>query len=303
LREDFDAIRSDAIEYLQLVSARPDAVLPLEFLYDFEPPAEGARICPQHKEALSGGQCPKTCARASDRRAYVCPMGFWGLKKVIERHMRPLREPGVAVAVESEPVDGRDSIEIADNIVIGYSAEVKREQIASLAEQVRETFHKTPTVVANWNSWVDAVKTTRPALLVAFPHNEGEGIDIRLEIGGDKLKAIDVTAEHVRYDGKPDPVVFLLGCDVAGTAQDFASHIRHFRQQGAAVVISTVATVFGAHAVRVGEEILSRLLDGKNEKKFATIGEAIRDAKRHALLDSVPMALCVVAFGDADWRL
>ena len=33
------------------------------------------------------------------------------------------------------------------------------------------------------------------------------------------------------------------------------------------------------------------------------LGEALRDAKRQALLDSLPMALCVVAFGDADWRL
>jgi hypothetical protein len=29
----------------------------------------------------------------------------------------------------------------------------------------------------------------------------------------------------------------------------------------------------------------------------------MRDAKRAAVRDSLPMALCVVAFGDADWRL
>ena len=33
------------------------------------------------------------------------------------------------------------------------------------------------------------------------------------------------------------------------------------------------------------------------------LGEALREVKRQALLDSLPMALCVVAFGDADWRL
>ena len=97
-------------------------------------------------------------------------------------------------------------------------------------------------------------------------------------------------------------MVFLLGCDVAGTAQDFSSHIRYFRQAGAAVVVSTIATVFGAHAVRVGEAIVARLVQTTEPDKVR-IGEAIRDAKRAALLDSVPMALCVVAFGDADWRL
>jgi hypothetical protein len=68
------------------------------------------------------------------------------------------------------------------------------------------------------------------------------------------------------------------------------------------VVVSTIATVFGAHAVRVGEAIVARLVQAGEPEKVR-IGEAIRDAKRAALLDSVPMALCVVAFGDADWRL
>ena len=95
------------------------------------------------------------------------------------------------------------------------------------------------------------------------------------------------------------------GVAAAGTAQDFSSHVRYFRQAGAAVVVSTIATVFGAHAVRVGEAIVSGLVAAaKLDAPGATrIGEVIRDAKRAALLDSVPMALCVVAFGDADWRL
>ena len=54
--------------------------------------------------------------------------------------------------------------------------------------------------------------------------------------------------------------------------------------------------------MRVGEAIVARLIQTAEPDKIR-IGEAIRDAKRAALLDSVPMALCVVAFGDADWRL
>ena len=73
---------------------------------------------------------------------------------------------------------------------------------------------------------------------------------------------------------------------------------------GAAVVVSTIATVLGAHAVQVGTRIVADLL----EQVAATggqphLGELLRQAKCRALLASQPMALCVVAFGDADWRL
>jgi hypothetical protein len=60
--------------------------------------------------------------------------------------------------------------------------------------------------------------------------------------------------------------------------------------------------VFGAHAVHVGEAIVERLLRAGTAGTLR-LGEVILDAKRDALLKSVPMALCVVAFGDADWRL
>ena len=68
------------------------------------------------------------------------------------------------------------------------------------------------------------------------------------------------------------------------------------------MIVSTVATVFYAHAVKMGEAILSRLLD-LSASDSMTIGDAIREAKCAALSESLPMALCVTAFGDADWRL
>jgi hypothetical protein len=200
-------------------------------------------------------------------------------------------------------------------------------------------------LVKDWGEWMTAVGQKKPALLVAFPHNEGKEEGMLLEIGGGKLYTLDLPDGYVRADASATPVVFLLGCDVAGTAQDFSSHVGHFRRAGAAVVVSTIATVFGPHAVRVGEVILQGLLEAAAgaaagamgtagagaagagaagagaagagaagagaagaaspgaEPPVARIGEALRDARRAALLESLPMAMCVVAFGDADWRL
>lgn len=294
-----------SVTYLQVVSARPDAVVPLEFMYDFNAPDPGATVCPQHRDALAKGRCPDPCARTAQPRAHVCPMGFWGLKKVIERHIfdpNAATPAGAQVVVQVEAIDGRDRLDLSAGALVGHSQEVKAAEVGSLVKTLGATLGSNVPVVKDWDEWMSTVKNMHPALLVAFPHNEGKEEDVLLEIGGKKLYTLDLPSDYVRTPGESPPLVFLLGCDVAGTAQDFSSHIRFFRQAGAAVVVSTVATVFGAHAVRVGEAIVARLVQAGEPGKVR-IGEAIRDAKRAALLDSVPMALCVVAFGDADWRL
>ena len=95
-----------------------------------------------------------------------------------------------------------------------------------------------------------------------------------------------------------------MGCDTAGSTEPFSSHVSAFRQAGAAVVVSTIATVLGAHAVEVGTRIVADLLEQVAASQGQPhLGELLRQAKCRALLASQPMALCVVAFGDADWRL
>ncbi|MBP6096225.1 MAG: hypothetical protein KBF58_12710 [Methyloversatilis sp.] len=313
--EGFD-IGRDSVTHIQIVSARADAVLPLEFLYDFEPPDPGAKVCPQHREALEKGRCPARCARTDAPREHVCPMGFWGLKKVIERHIfdpqaaaaeRAAGADGAEVVVRAvEALDGRDRLDLSAGALVAHSAEVSPDAVSALVGMLGERLGSPVPVVKDWADWLLTVRNKRPALLVAFPHNEGRKRNIQLEIGGKKLFTLRLPTDYVRPADGPPPLVFLLGCDVAGTAEEFSDHIRNFRQAGAAVVVSTIATVFGTHAVRVGEAIVNGLLKTGTPGEPAAdtrIGEVMRDARRAALLDSVPMALCVVAFGDADWRI
>jgi hypothetical protein len=305
---DFD-IGDEAVTYMQVVSTRPDAVVPLEFMYDFNPPHPGATVCPQHRQALQDGRCPSHCARRDKPTGHVCPMGFWGLKKVIERHLFDARTsvPEAAqVLVRAEAVEGRNQLDLSLGALVGYSQEVKSGDLAPLLRRLAAALGTPVPVAQDWDAWQAHVKANGPALLLAFPHNEGQDEDVLLEIGGKKLYTLGLDASYVRNDAGASPLVFLLGCDVASTAQDFSNHTRYFREAGAVVVVSTIATVFGAHAVRVGEAIVAGLMLPPGDKRPAGqrhLGEIIRDAKRAALLDSVPMAMCVVAFGDADWRL
>lgn len=303
--EGFDA-GAESVTFLQVISARPDAVVPLEFMYDFNAPNPDATVCPQHRDALRQGRCPAQCHRSLQPRAYVCPMGFWGLKKVIERHLfdpHAVVPVGAEVTVMVEPLAGRERLDLKSGAMVAHSQEVAAVRLDGLLKTLSGKSRRKVPVVKNWGDWLRTVKTRHPALLMAFPHNEGKEENVLLEIGGDKLYTLDLPTDYVLPANGSPPIVFLLGCDVAGTAQDYASHIRYFRQAGAAVVVSTIATVFGDHAVRVGQAMAAGLLAASPATDALRMGEVIRDAKRAALLDSVPMALCVVAFGDADWRL
>jgi hypothetical protein len=75
-----------------------------------------------------------------------------------------------------------------------------------------------------------------------------------------------------------------------------------FRQADAAVVLGTIGTVLGADAATVAAKIVKQLVASSKDstKRF---GEVLREVKRNAVADSLMVALCLVAFGDADWRL
>lgn len=298
-------VGSDAVQSIQVVTLRADEVVPIEFIYDFDTPDDDATVCPQHRQALAEGRCPAGCARQAAPEAHVCPMGFWGLKKEIERHQfnQKVKAPaGYPLVVQSEPAGERAHLELARGLIVGHSAQVERPAVAELAERLGTLLQHPVTVVDDWKAWRAAVGKDRPGLLLAFPHNEVSSDDARLEIGGKLLDTLGLKPDYVRSpEGPQQPVVMLLGCDVAGTAEEYANHIGWFRRAGAAVVVGTVATVFGEHAVKVGQAITTALLAPSDQPR--RIAEVIRDAKRQALLDSLPMALCVVAFGDADWQL
>lgn len=302
--EGFD-VGDDSIHYLQVVNARADTVVPLEFFYDFNAPTPEATLCPQYRKALEDGQCPRNCARSKAPQDHVCPMGFWGLRKVIERHVfdaKAARPPDAEFVLQVEDANERQRLNLLAGAVLAHSQKVAGQDLTPLVKTLENKMGRIVPIVNDWKEWCTQVRLQEPTMLIAFPHNDGNGRNVSLEIGGNTLFTLGLSSEYIRVQGAPPPVVFLLGCDVAGTAQTFSSHIRYFRQAGAAIVVSTIATVFGPHAVRVGQAIVEALVDN-DLAADGRIGEVIRNVKRQALLDSVPMALCVVAFGDADWRL
>ena len=299
--------------YVQVVTTRSEAMVPLEFIYDYETPDDNATLCPKWREALEMAAQPvdheklERCFGDCDTTsgAHVCPLGFWGLSRVIERHaLAPhLATLGHELMLQSEPAQDRATLKLGGVAVTGHSDRVKDDEFAPVLQAVKAALGADPCTAGDWDNWAKLVEDYKPSLLIALPHTDGHGSSSSLELGGVTIKTIQIKAKHVRpaADG-PRPVVLLLGCDTKGTAQEYADHVAVFRGRGAAVVIGTIATVFGGHAAQVARQLVEGLAqsDGVLPER---LGQLIKAIKCRALLDSLPMALCVVAFGDADWKL
>jgi len=293
-------------EYLQIVSARPDAIVPLEFVYSYPPPREGAPVCKNAKEALRSGRCPGSCRPEESPAEHVCPLGFWGLSKVIERHVHDPELPKAA-RVEGDtgdPVRGRDVLTLKGVSLIAASKQVPAASWGELETAIRSAWSGDVAAVRKWSDWKPTVQTKKPVLFVVLPHADGKDASLSLEISGDVMKSIQIDDTYVCSNQKQPPIVLLLGCDVTNTATPgaYARQIGIFRQAKAALVLGTVATVLGADGAKVAGRLVTRLSDTA-KKSTERFGDVLRQVKREAVADSLMVAMCLVAFGDADWYL
>ncbi|TFG80726.1 MAG: hypothetical protein E4H23_01455 [Chrysiogenales bacterium] len=289
-------------KYIQIVSTKPDAIVPFEFIYDFEAPDDDAKPCLSWKDALTKGTCKNDCR--VDKIKYVCPLGFWGVSKVIERHdITPeLDEEGKDFYIQSEPTGNRWILSITGPAVVAASEKVADQAFAPVILACTEKLGDAPHKAKDWKDWATLVQTYEPHVLLALTHTDGDGIKATLEIGGETIRSNHIKNIHVRPEGAAEyPLVALLGCDTSGTALEYGSHVRWFRRKGAGVVIGTIATVFGGHAAKVAEMLIRGLK--QDNAKSERLGEVIQSIKQQALLEGMLIPLCIVAYGDADWRL
>lgn len=291
-------------EFLQVVSTRNDAiVVPFEFVYEYAAPDPNATLCGNWRTALETGRCPQTCARKADT---VCPNGFWGISKVIERHaVAPRRASEGETGLQSEAVSGRDTLRIAGHAVYACSERVTDADLDAM-RQCLEAAGIAAHQARDWNEWRSFVDGDQPSLLIALAHADGRRATATLEIGGQALRTIQISEAHLRSSAagaaQAEPFVALLGCDMAGTGDAYANHVYVFRQRGAAVVVGTIATVLAEHSTSVAARLVQSLTFA-SPAQTRRLGETLRELKRRALLDGELMPLCLVAFGDADWLL
>lgn len=301
---------------IQVVSAKPDSYLPLEFIYEKPVPAEGAQLCPRSKGCLSNRQ-PDACLIPDDceESQYVCPLGFWGLTRVIERHAHDpsykTQLGNSAFAMQSEPAGERAGIPVLDRYLYAPNDKVDAVEPGLSADFKSFLDHSVchgGAMTTRWEEWTEQIKSAGHTLLILMPHtlSSGEPPSPTMEIGHDDLLiAQRIGARHVRPDRSyPPPIVALLGCATAVSHDIYMGFIPPMRRNGAALVLATLTKVLGRHVVPVARMLVEELRAVLEESKEPpTFADALLRVRRKALLEELPVALSLVAFGDADWRL
>ena len=312
-----DTLGDDALakgERLQVVSTHPEARLPVEFVYDRKAPDAQAPLCPHAAAALARGSCDASCPRGTAERTVVCPLGFWGMSRIIERHAHdPKTSRALSAhdfAFQAEPVGARQTVSVLQGAQIAASQRVEVtvpdgiERLRSAANPVMQT----PSVtVRTWDDWADKLDDVSRSLLVLLVHTEtaGPGDTMsQMEIGKESwLVSARLDERYVRPSVETSPpVVLLIGCETAAPEVSFAGLASQFRRHGAAIVVSTGSKIHSDQAVPIAAGLIEQL-GAIDEHAEGCFGEVMRGIRRRMLAEGHVMVLTLTAFGDADWRL
>ena len=289
------------VPQVEVISDSSSSFVPVEFFYDGAQPASDAKLCAKFGKA-DKAECDG-CKAKRDRKK-VCPSGFWGFNRVIGRQ---IRTPDQSELVGPSPGPGEENPELPklDQVLIAASDVVEEGRPGlklRTVDSVRKLVGST-TPVETWAAWSHAVTRASPPLLVLLPHNvpPAGGLMPALEIGdGDQRRVDEIRADSVKRANAAPPVVLLLGCDTAASEIGFQDFVERFREAGAAVVVGTIAPVFGALAAPMAARFVQQLV---SPRKGETFGMLMRRARRALLRQNNVTALAVAAFGDPDWLL
>jgi hypothetical protein len=226
---------------------------------------------------------------------------------VIERRTYAPQDRLIAgdYAVAPEPATSIDTVlHPLTCAVVGAADLVMPGNVKDLVDDVRKRAGKVRKI-DSWNRLEKDVLLQPAPSLIALVAHQGIGAHGKpvLVLGKTSEISADVVRdEHLRPSpSATPPVALVLGCDTGIADVDFQSFVAAFKHHGAAVVVGTLATVLGMHAAPVSAQLVDRIAAaGASPTSF---GEIMRDVRRKALLDGVPMAMSIVAVGDADWAV
>jgi hypothetical protein len=299
-------------ERIQVLSASYGSRFPIEFIYGRMAPLPDAPLCPKAKAALINGNCDTGCPVGSEEEKVICPLGFWGLNRVIERHAYDPKDAqalaGADFGIQSEPATGRNRLNVLTSALIAASNNVDSVEAGSkqkVVDALDVATGKKSNCVDSWDDWISEVEGRSPSLLVLLPHTLRDVLSNQqtLEISADqRLIYGNLQRKHVLgKNGLPHPVVILMGCKTAAPDIPYESFVLKFRLYGAALVVGTGSTILGRHAATVTQSFIKDIAEIKSSK--VTFGELMLNARRRLVADGLLMALCLTSYGDSDWLL
>ena len=299
---------TDPGDRIQVINLDAERAVPLEFIYDRGVPKRGASLCSGWQAALTGdGSRCAACDAAGAAASWsdtICPLGFWAMRKVIERF------DSERLTDLSLPAPQRRSLRALDAALCASTHFVPEPERALLRAALTARI-PTPTIVDDWDQWERAVARHNPPLLILLAHHDLDaGLDY-LEIGDETLD------EEQRWRFRPQlnetlinpapidpgPIVLLLGCETARQVAEtgYGGLAVQFKDFHASLVLGTMAKILGRHAGPLAAELVAEL--AAVDTPDADFGTLLRRIRRRLLAHGVLMAFALVAIGDAEWRL
>jgi hypothetical protein len=277
------------LEQVQIISADPNQILPLEFCYDGTAPDEDATFCTKAPARLRAGATSCTCG---DGPRVVCPLRFWGISRVIERHAVAVGTPAAndVVKVGSRGLDR--ALELDGKVMwvmdpdAGKPAERKR-ALQGLTRALSGRVLKVDT----WAQWKKALQDSPTVIAAVLHHGEDGGGEYQLK--DEKLAMFRLDERYV----KPGQLVIFLGCSTAGQTGSSFTPASTFIVAGAKVVVGTYSKTVGRFAALCASELVLRANAAKPKERFA---EVLRRARGSLLARGYTTAMSLVALGDAD---
>ena len=301
----------DDVKYIQIVMAHPDAFFPIEYFYDGEAPEDEAKLCDGPESASAALLSGKCCgAYDNDPDLVICPLRFWSLTKVIERHAHLPEHTKIdgKFQLRSYPVSARnrlvDPLKCAVLAASQNADLAEKDTVKTLCTNMDKVLRNNTVPSTDWKSWIQNVKDMRPSLLVLLPHHEqGGGFDL-LEIGGDTLKSTNIKYKHVKASKDEDasPIVLLIGCETDSAKVNLENSVTAFQDNGAKIIVSTIATILGRHAGPAAATIVEEIKNHEG-KADATFGDVMLKVRQRLLAKGIPMVLGLTSYGDADYRI
>jgi hypothetical protein len=281
---------------IQVVDAE-SAYLPVEFIYTVACPAEDAPLCSKAREALLAGTCQQCCDLSKVPAPCICPLGFVGLREVIERS-------GRIIPAESEPDARQRAIPVMERALFATADKVAA-HTAQLNEKVAEAvtnFALEKHHANTWPEWETGI-ATKPTSLVLIVHTEQKTDIEKLEIGNEALiPKMHLSKEFIRHPDAPyPPLAIVLGCrttEIAGFGFDIGSH---FLNNGAAIVFTSFTKILGRQAGPIVIHLLAFLKTHQGEER--AFGEVVLQLRQYLLANGIMAGLALVAYGDADWKI
>ena len=276
---------------IQVVSARPSWMLPLEFLYD-RPVSRTAALCDNW---LKNRECGPQCFAGEEDASIVCPTIFWGLSRTIERHyIDPNSTIGDTFWLRSTPT-GAESSYLPTRAALAASRKVRVSDVKAVAKRLGNGV----SPLKSWDAWTEDLKSAPTNLLVLMPHSDPK--KSTLEVAGTTLAKGEIEKWHVTGGQAVMPLVILFGCDTSGFKDDPAGYVPAFVQEHAAIVFSTFTMILGSHAAQMSQRLIEMLMDTTRTR--VPLGEALASLRGELARRNLLAGLSLTAYGDSAWKV